>query len=344
MTEQNNNLNNFLTTVENNLAITLAEKAAALPDGFQAAKFQQNCVAMLKTLDANKLVKCTAEDVIACLMKAALLDLDFVNKECYALPYWNKDTGKNDLKFQTDYKGEDKIAKTYSIKPIKNTLKEIIRQGDEYRKIIEDGNVKFIFNPIPLNNAPIIGAFAQVLFEDGSSIGEDMNIEELESIRNNCSKAKDSPAYQNTPGEMYKKIVFRRVLKNVPKSFKNSAQQVTYANTSDYEFTQNNNNVKAPILNPFLQVKQAQPKQIEQVANTVYQPVEHVEEVPEEVPAQESVQEKQTISTEYGEVEIYRECTNCRSEITEAEEGYSKRMYGRPLCRSCQTLAKAGEL
>jgi len=48
MAEQNNNLENFLVSVESNLATTLAAKAAALPDGFQAAKFQQNCVAMLK--------------------------------------------------------------------------------------------------------------------------------------------------------------------------------------------------------------------------------------------------------------------------------------------------------
>ena len=36
--------NALLTTVENNLGTTLAAKAAALPDGFQMAKFQQNCI------------------------------------------------------------------------------------------------------------------------------------------------------------------------------------------------------------------------------------------------------------------------------------------------------------
>ena len=138
MAEQNNNLENFLVSVESNLATTLAAKAAALPDGFQAAKFQQNCVAMLKGIKKQDLLKIKAQDVVACLMKGALLDLDFQSGECYAIPYWNKEEGKNDLNFQTDYKGEDKVAKTYSIKPIFNTIKEVIREGDEYQKIVED--------------------------------------------------------------------------------------------------------------------------------------------------------------------------------------------------------------
>ena len=42
--------------------------------------------------------------------------------------------------------------------------------------------------------------------------------------------------------------------------------------------------------------------------------------------------------------EVIYECSNCGSYITQAEDGYSKRNYGRPLCRDCQTLAKNGEL
>ena len=92
-------IENFLMTVESNLATTLAAKAAALPDGFQAAKFQQNCIAMLKGIKKQDLMKIKAEDVVSCLMKGALLDLDFASGECYAIPYWNKEEGKNDLNF-----------------------------------------------------------------------------------------------------------------------------------------------------------------------------------------------------------------------------------------------------
>lgn len=348
-------IENFLTTVESNLATTLAAKAAALPDGFQAAKFQQNCIAMLKGIKKQSLMKITADDVVACLMKGALLDLDFASGECYAIPYWNKEESKNDLNFQTDYKGEDKIAKTYSIKAIKNTIKEIVREGDEYKKIVEDGNVKFFFRPIPFNDGAIKGAFAQVLYEDGSSIGEEMSLKELEEIKKFFVPAKDSPAYQKTPGEMYKKIVLRRTLKNVAKSFKNSAQAIAYATCSDFEFN-NKTGVSSnseEIRNPFAN---ALPVNNQQALTT------NIQNATAQMPQNEFSQPEATVITsetensvqghsevsKYGyeeePIETIYECSNCGSIINQAEDSYSRRNYGKPLCRNCQTLAKNGEL
>lgn len=346
MTEQQNNIENFLITVENNLGTTLAAKAAALPDGFQAAKFQQNCVAMLKSIKKQDLMKIKPEDVIACLMKGALLDLDFQSGECYAIPYWNKEEGKNDLNFQTDYKGEDKIAKTYSIKPIFNTIKEVIREGDDYQKIVEDGNVKFIFKPIPLNNKPIIGAFAQVVFTDGSSIGEDMTKEELEQLKKDFSKAPNSPAWTKTPGEMYKKTILRRVLKNVAKSFKNSAQQIAYSTCSDFEFN-NKTGVTTQseeIRNPFLTTQQNVPQLTAQnIQNETAQMPQNEFSEPEATSSPQNTENSISGQSEVP-VEIYLECANCGSQINDAEDAYSKRNFGRPLCRSCQALAKQGEI
>ena len=80
MTEEKT-IENFLVTVESNLATTLAAKASALPDGFQAAKFQQNCIAMLKGIKKQDLMKIKAEDVVSCLMKGDLLDIYFASCE-----------------------------------------------------------------------------------------------------------------------------------------------------------------------------------------------------------------------------------------------------------------------
>lgn len=355
MTEEKTTIENFLVTVESNLATTLAAKAAALPDGFQAAKFQQNCIAMLKGIKKQDLMKIKTEDVVSCLMKGALLDLDFASGECYAIPYWNKEEGKNDLNFQTDYKGEDKIAKTYSIKPIFNTIKEVVREGDEYQKIVEGGNVSFKFVPKPFNNAPIIGAFAQVQFSDGSSIGEEMRVAELEEIKKNFSKAQNSPAYQKTPGEMYKKIVLRRTLKNVAKSFKNSAQTIAYSTCSDFEFN-NKTGVSTnaeEIRNPFanaLPVNNQQAITTNVQNATTQMPQNEISEPEVTVIAKEtenSIQGHSDVS-EYGyeeePIETIYECLNCGSIINQAEDSYSRRNYGKPLCRNCQTLAKNGEL
>lgn len=353
MTEEKNTLENFLVTVEGNLATTLTAKAAALPDGFAAAKFQQNCVAMLKGLKKQDLLKIKPQDVVSCLMKGAILDLDFQNGECYAIPYWNKEEGKNDLNFQTDYKGEEKVAKTYSIKPIFNIIKEVIREGDKYQKIVEDGCVRFKFEPLPLNDKPIIGAFAQVIFTDGSSIGEEMNVRDLEQLRKDFSKAPNSPAWTKRTGEMYKKTVLRLVLKNVAKSFKNSAQQIAYSTASDFEFNNKTGvsteaekivNVfanKLPVNNQKAIETNVQIQTAEMAKNEVYEPemINISSETEKPLKTQSDV-------SEYGyeEIETVFECSNCGSYITQAEDGYSKRNYGRPLCRDCQTLAKNGEL
>lgn len=339
--------NALLTTVENNLGTTLAAKAAALPDGFQMAKFQQNCMVMLKGIEAEKLAKIPPQDIVECLMKGALLDLDFTTGECYAIPY-----GK-ELNFQTDYKGEEKVARTYSIKPIYNVIKDVIREGDEYKKIIEDGNVKFIFKPLPLNNNKIIGAFAQIIFTDGSSIGDDASVAELETIRKQFSKAANSPAWTKTTGEMYKKVILRRVLKNVSKSFKNSAQSIAYATATDFEFNNKTGvsteaekivNVfenKLPVNNQQAITTNVQFQTVEMPKNEVYEP--EMINVSSET---EKPLKTQSDVSEYGyeEIETVFECANCGVPITQAEDGYSRRNYGRPLCRDCQAMAKNGEL
>lgn len=332
--------NALLTTVENNLGTTLAAKAAALPDGFQMAKFQQNCMVMLKGIPADKLKNIPPQDIVECLMKGALLDLDFATGECYAIPY-----GK-ELNFQTDYKGEEKIARTYSIKPVYNIIKDVIREGDEYQKIIEEGNVKFIFKPQPLNDKKIIGAFAQIIFTDGSSIGDDISVAELERLRKEFSKAPNSPAWQKTTSEMYKKIILRRVLKNVAKSFKNSAQTIAYSTATDFEFN-NKSGVSAnaePITNVFANQKaiasNVQPNVATLPQNENFS-ADTIEVTPETENAKISHSE-QSDKTE--EVETVYECSNCGAFITSQEDWYSKKNYGRPLCRDCQTMAKNGEL
>ena len=63
-----------------------------------------------------------------------------------------------------------------------------------------------------------------------------MSKADLEELRMNFSKAPNSPAWTKRTSEMYKKTVLRLVLKNVAKSFKNSAQQIAYSTSSDFEF------------------------------------------------------------------------------------------------------------
>jgi len=183
--------------------------------------------------DTKDIDKCQPISVARTMLKGAFLGLDFFNRECYAIPY-----GGN-LQFQTDYKGEIKLAKKYSFNSIKDIYAKIVREGDDFQESIEDGRQTINFKPLPFNNGEIIGAFAVCLFQDGSMLYETMTKQEIEDF----SKAKNSPAWVKTPGEMYKKTVLRRLCKLIELDFDSVETKKTYDETSEFEFGSANHEV-----------------------------------------------------------------------------------------------------
>lgn len=188
----------------------------ALPKGFNKARFVQNCVALLN--DNPQLQKYNRNQIVSGLLKGSYLGLDFYSKECYLVPYGNQ------LNYQTDYRGAKKLAKKYSIRPIKDIYAKLIREGDEFEEMILNGEPSFNFKPKFLNDGKIIGAFAVVLYQDGG-IGYDvMSLSELENTRKH-SKASNSPAWKDFTGEMYKKTVLHRLCKHIELDFENPTQR-----------------------------------------------------------------------------------------------------------------------
>ena len=198
----------------------LQTKAAALPKDFNQTRFLQNCMTVLQ--ETKDIEKMHPVSIARTMLKGAFLGLDFFNRECYAIPYGNQ------LQFQTDYKGEIKLAKKYSINKIKDIYAKNVREGDKFEEKVVDGRQYVNFEPIPFNDGEIIGSFAVVLFEDGSMMYETMSKAEIEAIRDNFSKAKNSLAWTKTPGEMYKKTVLRRLCKLIEKDFDSAEQRKVY--------------------------------------------------------------------------------------------------------------------
>lgn len=220
----------YLESVQGSIEKELNANIAALPQGFDKKRFALNCIAVIR--DNTAKWKDTYKDVdhnsiITAFVKGAFLDLDFFNKECYIIPY------KNEANFQTDYKGEIKLAKKYSKRKIKEIYAKNVRKGDFFQTQIKDGIQSFDFKPEPFNDAEIIGTFAVVLFEDGGLLYESMSKDEIEKIRNAFSKAPKSPAWQNATGEMYKKTVIRRLLKMIDLSFDNIEQADAFRKGAD---------------------------------------------------------------------------------------------------------------
>lgn len=224
-------------TIKTGLTKKLTENKEALPAGFNQQRFILNCITVIQDMmkdnkKKEQLEKINPETIPVCLAKAAYLGLDFFNGECYAIPY-----GGN-LSFQTDYKGEIKLCKRYSKNKIKDIFAKVVRQGDFFMEEIDGGKQNVQYRPKPFSNEQMIGAFAIVVFEDGSMMYDTMSSEDIENVRNTYSKAKDSQAWISSTGEMYKKTVLRRLCKLIDLDFDNIEQQKAYEDGGDVVFNQ----------------------------------------------------------------------------------------------------------
>lgn len=212
------------------LTTSLTVVKDALPKELNIQRFVQNAVALLNDnqtlMDFAK--KHGTMQIKQGLMKSAYLGLDAINKECYLIPYGNQ------LNFMIDYRGNVKLAKKYSIRPIKDIYAKIVREGDDFNERVMGGEPTIYFNPKPFNDGKIIGAFAVCQFKDGGMVYDTMSVKELENTRS-ASKAKNSPAWQKFTGEMYKKTVLHRLCKHIELEFDNPEQTTLFREDVEIE-------------------------------------------------------------------------------------------------------------
>lgn len=185
----------------------------ALPKDFNKTRFVQNAMAVINDPNNTALQKCSKSSIMAGLLKGAYLGLDFANKECYLIAYGNN------VNFQTDYKGEVKFTKRYSIRPIQDIYAKIIREGDSFEETIIDGHPSVNFKPLPLNTGKIMGVFAVCLYKDGGMQYEVMTTDDVQNVRNNYSKASQSKAWKNSFDQMMIKVCLRRLCKHIECDF-----------------------------------------------------------------------------------------------------------------------------
>ena len=232
-----------------NFSIVLADKldsvSDALPKDFNKARFVQNALALVN--ENPNIAKYGQQKIMAGLLKGAYLGLDFYSKECYLVPYGN------DLNYQTDYRGAKKLAKKYSIRPIKDIYAKLVHEGDLFEEKIIGGEQSFDFKPKPFNDGKIIGAFAVVLYTDGGMAYDTMSLADLENTRK-ASKASNSPAWKNFTGEMYKKTVLHRLCKHIELDFENPTQQNMFLSGMEIE-TDTEKIVEAEIANNANQIE-----------------------------------------------------------------------------------------
>jgi len=195
--------------------LSLPSVSNALPADFNKARFVQNTMALIQ--DNKDLSKYPQAKLVPGLLKGAYLGLDFFNKECYLIPYGD------DLQFQVDYKGMQKLVKKYAVRPVDEIYARIVRDGDEFSEEVKDNEPVVNFKPKPFNSGEIIGAFAVCQYKDGGAKVEVMSKEQLDAAKR-MSKAQTGTAWKYFPEEMYKKTVIRRLCKGIPVELENEKQ------------------------------------------------------------------------------------------------------------------------
>ena len=201
----------------------LTDVKDALPENFNKARFVQNSLALMQTEKGKELMREYGNQVVGGLLKGAFLGLDFLNKECYLVPF-----GK-ELNFMVDYRGAKKLAKKYSVRPITEISAEVVRADDEFDYWVENGKPQFTFKPKLNSKTDVKGAFAYVLYADGNTLVEYMTLDELEMTRSK-SKAKNYGAWKDYTNEMYKKVVLHRLCKGIEIEFDSPQQKEIFDN------------------------------------------------------------------------------------------------------------------
>lgn len=191
--------------------------ALALPKDLNKSRFALNAVAFLKGAN-SAVMECGQQQIIGCLMQGAVLGLDFMAKDCYAVPY------KGKLEFMTSPTGDIKLVKKYSKRPVKEIDAKLVREGDTFEVTYKDGEPSWVFKPKPFSDAPIIGGFAWVEYQDGGKLLDTLKKSELEAARSQ-SRASNGSAWAKFPEEMYRKVCIHRICKKVTKEFENPTQQ-----------------------------------------------------------------------------------------------------------------------
>ncbi len=241
MAEQNTSISAVLTA-------NLTNVESALPKDLNRERFVQNCIAVLNDPEKRAaLQKCNRQSIIDSLTKGAYLGLDFMNAECYIIPYGGM------AKFQTSYIGEIKFTRKYTTRPIKDIYAKLVRDGDYFQEEIRDGHQSVDFKPLPFNRGEIIGVFAVCLYEDGGMDYESMSVDEVNTIRNVYSKASNSPAWKNSFGEMAKKVCLRRLTKHIITDFETTEARDAWNEGGDADFSKGNVHKKrdVEVVNPF---------------------------------------------------------------------------------------------
>jgi len=154
------------------------------------------------------IAKCSPQSILRSIVDCARFGIDPSFGRAYIIPYGNE------AELQLGYLGLIELSKRSG--EIKSITAELVQEGDDFE--VEFGtNPHFVHRPkFQGDGTGYKYVYALAMFADGHFEYTVLSKAEVETIRKKSSKAPNSPAWTNYPGEMAKKCAIRRLCKTLP--------------------------------------------------------------------------------------------------------------------------------
>ena len=226
-----------LSKFEENLVGLLGKGFKAIPSDVNTDRLKINALMYIGSdKKLTELAVNQSAKIAQIVYNFIVLGLDMMNKECYIIPF------KDELVVIKDYKGERKLAKKYSIDPIREIYSRVVYEKDEF--YFDDlDHFKHKFNPFNLDRGNKIGAFCTIVFENGVIQTEFVNLEEIQKVKDFSKSSKsDFSPWRNWEESMFQKTAIRKALKTLSLDFGNTMIQNAYSQTdNDVDFAPRQN-------------------------------------------------------------------------------------------------------
>lgn len=186
--------------------------ALALPKHLKPDRFVR--VALTAFTKNPKLLQCTKESLLSCLLDLSQMGLEPDGRKAYLIPFNDKDKGTIVCTLIVDYKGLVDIARRSG--EIADIHADVVCENDKFEYNFGTDS-KLVHVPAVSNRGKVTQIYSFVRLKDGSSSFEVMNIDEIEKVHAR-SKSADKGPWKTDWNEMAKKTVFRRHSKWLPVS------------------------------------------------------------------------------------------------------------------------------
>lgn len=191
-----------------------SEIMKALPRHMTADKLIR--VAMTSIQRSPKLLDCSQQSLLGCIMTCAALGLepDQFLGQAYLVPFWNEKKKCMEAQLIPGYRGYIALARRTG--EVQSVSAQVVYQNDHFD--LQYGlNERLDHSPAEGDRGEVRGAYVIFRYKDGSYSFDYMPKADIDAIRKR-SKSADSGPWVSDYGEMAKKTVIKRHAKLAPLS------------------------------------------------------------------------------------------------------------------------------